>query len=77
MKDIKNKKERFNMSRDKQKEIEEAVADGDWKRVYELEHNIEYKESKSLIKGLVIGYVLSMTGVIVGGVSVYLIKKKG
>lgn len=63
------------MARDKQKEIEEAVADGDWKRVYELEHDIEFNESRNLVKGLVIGYVLSMTSVIIGGLAVYLINK--
>jgi hypothetical protein len=65
------------MTKDKQRELEDAVADGDWKRVYEIEHDIEWKESKNLIKGLTIGYVLSMTGVIIGGVAVYLIKSKG
>lgn len=65
------------MSRNKQRDIEEAVADGDWKRVYELEHNIEHNETKSIIKGLCIGYVLSMTGVLIGGTAVYLIKNKG
>lgn len=65
------------MSEKKQKEIEEAVADGDWKKVYELEHNIEHKETNNLLKGICIGYGLAMTGVAIGGVAVHLVKKKG
>lgn len=64
------------MSRARQREIEEAVENGDWKKVYELEHNIQHSETKSLVKGLMIGYTSSLTAVIIGGAAVYFIKKK-
>jgi hypothetical protein len=60
----------------KSKLIEKAVADGDWKTVYELEHGIERGELKIWIKGFSFGFATAILGLTIGGVTVELLRKK-